>query len=259
MMKRLLSIVAIALCGILTAFAEQLSVQGPIRASGGSAIVEIALNNERTNLVAFQMDLTLPDGISIDNVECTLSSRFTDENQELIIGKLESGTYRLISTSMALTPISGTGGALLTLRLTTTDGCVGGVAKISNIRFSTSDSERVTLDDVTFAINVLYTVTFKYGDEVLTTEEVEYGAVIPLLESLSSERYTLVEWLDVPESMPAHDITIQASYTDGVIYIHGNNPDAKYYQLNGCKIQNLKRGFNIIRMSDGTVRKVMVK
>lgn len=110
----------------------------------------------------------------------------------------------------------------------------------------------------TFSVNS-YTVTFMYGDEVLTTEEVEYGAVIPLPESLSSERYTLVEWLDVPESMPAHDITIQASYTDGVIYIHGNNPDAKYYQLSGCKIQNLQRGFNIIRMSDGTVRKVMVK
>ena len=110
----------------------------------------------------------------------------------------------------------------------------------------------------TFTVNS-YTVTFKYADEVVTTESVEYGTEIPLPESLGSERYTLVEWLGVPATMPAYDITIQASFTDGVKDVQSNNLDAEYYRLNGVKHEKLQRGLNIVRMNDGTTRKVMVK
>ena len=65
----------------------------PIEA-GESADIEIGLKNDRTNLVAFQMDLTLPEGIGIDKAGCSLSSRITDAEQELTIGKLENGAYR---------------------------------------------------------------------------------------------------------------------------------------------------------------------
>jgi len=110
----------------------------------------------------------------------------------------------------------------------------------------------------TFTINS-YTVTFQYGDVVLTTTKVEYGAVIPLPESLDSDRYTLVEWLDVPATMPARDITIYADFTDGVKAVQGNTLNAEYYRLNGVKHEKLQRGVNILRMNDGTTRKVLVK
>lgn len=110
----------------------------------------------------------------------------------------------------------------------------------------------------TFTINS-YSVTFQYGDVVLTTTKVEYGAVIPLPESLDSDRYTLVEWLDVPATMPARDITIYADFTDGVKAVQGNTLNAEYYRLNGVKHEKLQRGMNILRMSDGTTKKVMVK
>lgn len=108
----------------------------------------------------------------------------------------------------------------------------------------------------TFTVNS-YTVTFKYGDEVLTTASVDYGAEIPLPESLGSERYTLVEWKNVPETMPAYNITIFAIYTDGVSAVQDDNPDAEYYQLNGTKRNNLQRGINIVRANDGTTKKVL--
>ena len=155
-MKRLLSIVPIVLCSILPSVAEQITVLDIALAQGGSATVEILLNNECSDLVAFQMDLTLPDGINIEKAGCRLSSRVTDEEQELIIGKLESGGFRLISTSMLLSPISGTEGALLTLKLTATENCAGGKATVSNICFSTSNSERIILDDMTFDIRTMH-------------------------------------------------------------------------------------------------------
>ncbi len=259
MKKTILSIVA-ALCGILTASAEQLSVASPVLASSGTATVEIALSNEHTDLVAFQMDLTLPEGISIDKVGCTLSSRIADAEQKLTIGKLESGAYRLTSTSMLLAPISGKSGTLLTLKLTTAAGCVGGQATISNIRFSTSSSERVDLNAVSFTINTLYKVTFQYGNEILTSTDVAYGALIPLPESLNSERYTLVGWLNVPETMPARNITIYADFTDGIkeevlMKQTGNGIEA-IYDGTGRKLSKMQRGVNVLRMKDGTTRKV---
>ena len=97
-----------------------------------------------------------------------------------------------------------------------------------------------------------------YGEEVLTTATVDFGAPIPLPESLNSERYTLIEWLDVPETMPAHDLVIYASYTDGINVI-ANNVEYKIYDMSGRRIPRMQRGINIIRYSNGTTRSVMVK
>ena len=310
----------VALCSFLPSSAEQIQVPNVTMAKGGSSTVEISLSNEHTDLVAFQMDLMLPEGVGISKAGCELSSRFTDEEQELVIGKLESGGFRLTSTSMSLIPVSGTGGLLLSLSLYSETDFVKGQATISNILFSTSSSERVTMEDVSFTINTQYSltymvdgeeyktstiaygtvltpeaepskegytfsgwseipktmpandvvitgyftvnsynVTFKYGDAVLTTTKVEYGAEIPLPESLDNDRYTLVEWLEVPATMPAHDITIQASFTDGVKSIKDGKKKDDYYQLNGVKVNELQKGINIIRSSDRSTRKVLVK
>lgn len=110
----------------------------------------------------------------------------------------------------------------------------------------------------TFSINS-YKVTFMYGDNVLTTIEVKYGEKIELPTSLNSERYTLIEWLNVPETMPAQDITIYADYVDGINDIAADSRDAQYIQLNGMYTTELKPGLNIIRMKDGTTKKVWVK
>lgn len=282
--------------------------------------VDIRLN--KINFVAFQMDLTLPAGISIDRAGCFLSSRVTGERQELTIGRLEDCVYRLIFTSLSLISIGETDDILLSLRLTGAEECEGGMATISNIRFSTSDSNRIILNDESFYIQVLhkyaitymvdgevykteeivettplipmeepvkegytfsgwdeipetmpaqdvvvygnftvnkYQVTFVYGDEVLRTDSVEYGAEIPLPVSLESERYTLVEWLDVPETMPAHDIIIYANYTDGIDATWIRDREDKVYDLNGRRRAQARHGFNIIQKSDNVVKRVLVK
>ena len=109
----------------------------------------------------------------------------------------------------------------------------------------------------TFTVNT-YAVTFMYNDKVLKVDSVEYGAVIPLPTSLNSDRYTLIEWLDVPETMPAHDITIYASVVDGILTLT-DEVDYKIYNERGLRISRLQRGLNIIKYSNGRIRKVIVK
>ena len=110
----------------------------------------------------------------------------------------------------------------------------------------------------TFAVNS-YNVTFMYGDNVLKTISVQYGATIPLPTSLDSERYTLVEWLEVPATMPAYDVTIYANYVDAIQMVEIEGKRAQYLQLNGVYTNTLSKGIYVIRMSDGTIKKVLVK
>ena len=105
------------------------------------------------------MDLTLPEDIALDKAGCHLSSRITDDDQALTIGKLESGVYRLTSASLSLKPFNGTDGTLLFLNLTTKEGRTDGKVTISNIIFSTADSQRMTMDDVSFDITIYNTYT----------------------------------------------------------------------------------------------------
>ena len=120
-------------------------------------------------------------------------------------------------------------------------------------------SEKMPAHDVeitgSFSVNK-YTVTFKYGDVQLSTAIVNYGEEIPLPESLDSDRYTLVEWLDVPATMPAHDITIQAGFTDGVssIGMGQQTKEPQYYDLSGRKLTRPSKGITIVNG-----KKVLVK
>jgi uncharacterized repeat protein (TIGR02543 family) len=110
----------------------------------------------------------------------------------------------------------------------------------------------------TFSVNS-YIVRFMYRDEVLYTEEVNYGEPIPLPE-LYDDYGLLVKWLDVPETMPAHDIVILVDETDAVLNIQGvNKEDIKIYDLNGHRLASPQKGINIIHYSDGTSRKVLIK
>ena len=174
----------------------------------------IELNNTSDDLVAFQMDVTLPEGISLDPTGCTLSSRFADKEQRLNVTNSVGNTYRLTSASFALTPISGTDGALLDLSLTAYDGFVEGVAIISNVLFVTSNSERVRMNDATCGIrNESYTLTYILDGETYKTFSIPLGGVITPEANPTKTGYTFSGWSEIPETMPNHDVTVTGSFS----------------------------------------------
>ncbi len=64
----------------------------------------------------------------------------------------------------------------------------------------------------TFTINK-YLVTFKIGDEMIAVDSLEYGAAIVAPEALEREGHTFNGWGEVPETMPANDITVYGTFT----------------------------------------------
>ena len=109
-----------------------------------------------------------------------------------------------------------------------------------------------------FTVNK-YKVTYIIDDEVFATDYVEYGATIVPPTVGEKEGFTFDGWSDIPETMPAHDITIYGSYTSGIAEIKMDSANVRIYNINGKRINKLQRGINIIIGKDGKVRKVNIK
>ena len=63
-----------------------------------------------------------------------------------------------------------------------------------------------------FTINS-YTLTYKVDGEVYKTYSVEYGAAITPEPEPTKEGYTFSGWSEIPETMPAHNVTVTGTFT----------------------------------------------
>ena len=91
--------------------------------------------------------------------------------------------------------------------------------------------ETMPASDVTvngkYAINS-YVLTYMVDDEVYVSMEVEYGAMITPEDAPEKEGYTFSGWDGLPDTMPSHDVTVNAyyianyykliAYIDGEVY-----------------------------------------
>lgn len=118
---------------------------------------------------------------------------------------------------------------------------------------------RLVIVTGTFSINS-YTLTYMIDEEVYKLVVYEYGATITP-EPQPEGDYKSFEWVDVPETMPAHDVTVKAVYETGIaeIMMMALQGQVRIYAPNGKKLAKLQKGLNIVVMPDGTTRKVVMK
>lgn len=111
----------------------------------------------------------------------------------------------------------------------------------------------------TFSINS-YTLTYMIDDKVYKQVVYEYGATITP-EPQPEGEYKTFEWVGIPETMPAHDVTVKAVYETGIdeIRMMVEQGQARIYSPSGKPLDKLQKGLNIVLMYDGTTRKVVVK
>ncbi|MBR5147093.1 MAG: leucine-rich repeat protein [Bacteroidales bacterium] len=76
--------------------------------------------------------------------------------------------------------------------------------------------ETMPAEDITitgsFSVNT-YAITYIVDGEVYVTDELTYGSEIVLIDEPTKEGYTFSGWSEVPETMPAEDITITGSFS----------------------------------------------
>ena len=103
-------------------------------------------------------------------------------------------------------------------------------------------------------------------EEVYKQVVYEYGASITP-EPAPQGDYKSFEWIGVPKTMPAHDVTVTAVYETGIdevmiaLSADGTSalPGVRIYAPNGKRLDKLQKGVNIVVMPDGATRKVVVK
>ena len=88
--------------------------------------------------------------------------------------------------------------------------------------------------------------------------DAEYGSKITTPDASNRDGYDFA-WADVPETMPAKDITIYGSYTTGIDSIDIDSSNARIYDLQGNRLDKPQKGVNIARMNDGSIKKVLTK
>jgi len=140
---------------------DKIVVAGVSATKGQQATFGIDLENKTTDLTAYQFDLTLPDGISLNvndkgKYVVTKTNRYEDDSQTLNISKMEGNTYRFVCFSMSNEIITGTSGAILNAALTIGASVNDGnyEASISNIVVTKTDGTQLKLKDAKFNIIV---------------------------------------------------------------------------------------------------------
>ena len=198
----------IFLLGLVLAFAgtaqaaDVLRVQDVEVVPGESVTLNIELDNETTNLMGWQCDIVLPDGLSLalkanGKPAATLGDRFATTEHTISSSRLASGAYRFIATSMDGEAIPGNGGTLFSVTLlaeselqsleasptmlpqsleaspTTLAGTV------KNIEFNTQDNQKLILNDVSFTVTITMpelprcatpTIAYDHGELVFACE-----------------------------------------------------------------------------------------
>ena len=102
-----------------------------------------------------------------------------------------------------------------------------------------------------------YTLTYMLDDKIYKMVTYKYRETITP-EPIPEGNYVTFEWVGLPETMPAHDVVVHASYITGIKEMILPQ-DVQIYSPNGKKLDKLQKGLNIVLMCNGTIRKIVMK
>lgn len=160
-MKKLLIALTAFLLTAITASADEVVVKDFTIKQGGTAVVEIELNNPDETYTAFQMDLLLPEGITLatgEDGEALIENGSRLGSDHTIACSAIEGGVRLVCVAAMSDAISGTGGALCTITLQADRTVAAGQSyegELVDVYFTTLETARNRqLDDVSFSITV---------------------------------------------------------------------------------------------------------
>jgi uncharacterized Zn-binding protein involved in type VI secretion len=162
-MKRLFLLGLVLVFTGITHATNILKVQDVQVESGKSVTLNIELNNNTTNLMGWQCDINLPEGLTLEmkaagKPAATLGDRFSTTEHKISSSCLANGDYRFIATSMDGEAIPSTSGILFTVTLNADASLTVGTTltgMIKNIEFNTQDNQKLTFGDVAFSVTVL--------------------------------------------------------------------------------------------------------
>lgn len=182
----------------------------------------ILLTNE-VPLTGFQCDLYLPNGFSVAKDEYGDDlidiARTTFNRHSLATRNMPDGALRIVLSSMTNATFAKNDGVVLNLTIIKEKAIGAGnyLVELKNIILTDPRSERYTSEDDSGYIVINEVEPFKLiylvdGKEYQTFF-LNYGERITPLSEPTKEGYTFSGWSEIPETMPAHDVTITGKFS----------------------------------------------
>ena len=107
-----------------------------------------------------------------------------------------------------------------------------------------------------------YNLTYMLDGEVYKNYEIQATEVITPEPDPYREGYEFGGWSAIPSVMPAHDVVVTGSFTPSAgisSVLMDENSVMHYYTIDGKRINTPQRGINIIKMKDGSTKKIIVE
>lgn len=159
-MKKLLIVFLATLSTVLSASADNIAVQDITLKQGASATIDIELVNPNKAYTAFQIDLMLPEGITVatdgDGEYVIVNGSRLGSDHQLSASPIEGG-IRVICVSQSSAAISGTSGILFSIKVNAAATMQAGrdyEAAATGVVFTTTNNRDIEMDDADFTISV---------------------------------------------------------------------------------------------------------
>lgn len=168
-------ILMMAICNMVWA-EDKVTISDFKISAGETKEASITLDNE-ADYVAFQFDLYLPEGISVESYEANRTR--LPETTTLSMSKQADGCYRFLSAAMQAEPIVGRSGTIVTLTVKASGELEHGekTGYFRNVKLSKQDATGPTYTEMSFPITII-------EPSIVTVTSVtrEYGNTNPIFE-----------------------------------------------------------------------------
>ena len=201
---------------------------------GENKELSIVLQNTEHEYTAFQMDLNIPEGITVSRTakgeaEISLDTNRTQDHTFSVV-EIESGKYRLLAYSISNNPFKGTSGTLVSIIIKTDAQTSDGnyIVSVQNQRFTDKLGQKYFFDDIQATVTVqepLLTITANsysrfYGDENPSFEYTTDGTTLIGTPQIVCEATPSSPVGDYPIRVKTGSVTNgNVTFVDGVLTI----------------------------------------
>ena len=224
---RLLMIATLALtiCNLLKA-EDKVTISDFKISAGETKELSITMNNDAA-YVAFQFDLYLPEGLTVETYNANRSR--LPESTTLSMSQQEDGSYRFLSAAMGSEQIVGNSGGIVSISVKASEGLTSGevAGYFRKVKLSKANATGPTYSEMSFPITIIEpsvvtatSVSRAYGEANPTFEYTVTGGALegtPLITCEATSSSTVGEY---PISIAKGSVTnYNVTYVKGTLTI----------------------------------------
>ena len=261
-MKQRIIMAIVALQSIIAAFAGNITAEDLTMKPGETEEINLSFSGSVSGIYGIQFEIRLPEGFSLETGSNGKVYEMSDNQADDItcnIQDLGNGAYRFLVYSATLQELRG--GNLMSLNLKVSDDVAldNYDVTIENVALSDFNGQVTKEDGIAIGVKVtdFFTLSYQVDGEEYKSYEVEYGATVTPVAEPTKEGYTFLGWNEIPETMPAHNVTVTGSFTINkyqLIYIVDGEEYKSYEVEYGATItkedEPLKEGYTFSGWSE---------